>query len=330
MKSERLRIPLRSPVESLCWAGDTLIDWVRGGVVFGLDGTITDPHRGWAYRFDVALQSPSGRYAVIYERLGTKALLLDRGKLVRELNRSYYQADAYEYPIALFEHADGRTLIAHCPEEYNRIDIDEAATGKRLTAAPDRNPTDFFHSRLAVSPRGSRLLSAGWIWHPVDAVSTWPVADALLDARTLDEPGPPDGFCGAEIGSAVFIDEDRILVSSNGGADDFGDADHAPFGPGRLGVFNLTSNAFEHVVKVGETVGTMLWLGDGRVVGFFKSPRVFDLQTGQVLERWPELATGEQSSSIIHHLEPLPPLACDPVRKRFAVACADRIEVVLL
>jgi integrase len=72
-------------VRSLCFRGDDLVDWVAGGHVYCCDGTERDPHVYHPYRFDCATSSPDGRYVVLYERLGTKAILLDDGRLVREL-----------------------------------------------------------------------------------------------------------------------------------------------------------------------------------------------------------------------------------------------------
>lgn len=230
----------------------------------------------------------------------------------------------------LFEHADGRTLVAHCPEEYNRIEIEDALTGERLTRSADRKAADFFHSRLAVSPGGTRLLSAGWIWHPEDSVSTWSIDDALADSRALDPIGPPDDMGRWPLSSAVFVDEDRILVSSNPDEDDYSYVENPSFRPGSLGVFNLRTDAFESITKAEETVGNMLWLGDGLVVGFFQTPRVFDVTTGRIVYKWPEIASGSQSSSIINHLGPLPIIECDPIKRRFAVASERGIDVVVL
>lgn len=63
-------------------------------------------------------------------------------------------SEAYRYPVALFTLPDGRTGIAHCPERYNRLEIEDAITGERLTASGQREPRDVFHSRLAVSGDG--------------------------------------------------------------------------------------------------------------------------------------------------------------------------------
>ena len=154
-------------IRSLCWRGDELVDWVGGGRAFAADGTERPARVIYGYRFDAATASPDGRFAVIYERLGTKGLLLHDGRIVRELDRSFYHAAAYEYPVVLFNDPDGRALLAHCPGNYCRIEFEEAGTGRPLTASADRKPSDFFHSRLAASPHGKRQLSAGWMWHPL-------------------------------------------------------------------------------------------------------------------------------------------------------------------
>jgi len=57
--------------------------------------------------------------------------------------------EAYRYPLALFTLPDGRTGLVHCPEHYNQLEIEVARTGERLAGGGDRDPDDFFHSRLA-------------------------------------------------------------------------------------------------------------------------------------------------------------------------------------
>jgi len=328
MDHTRIDIPIQSPVASLNWRGDVLIDWAGGNRVIGLNGEDSGSKFITSFGFDAAVQSPSGRYSVLYERLGTKAVVFERANHVREFNRSYYFANSYEYPIALFTHPDGRDLIAHCPDEYNRIEIEELATGKRLTGNVERKPDDFFHSRLAVSPDQRRLLSTGWIWHPLNSAALWSIDSALVDPRTLDVSKAPDGGAGVEINDATFVDSDRVLLSSNLGAEDFAYDRVSPFRTGHVGIFDLRRDAFELVTGLSERVGSMLWLGDGMFVGFYETPRVFDLATGKVTFRWPDIATPRQDSSIILHYESLPPLALDPVRRRFAVAANDRITVI--
>ena len=95
-------------VRSLTWSKNELIDWVAGGSRYRLDGSAFDSRICYAYRFDAAVASPNGQFAVIYERLGTKGLVLHEGKVLREINRSFYHADVYEYPICLWTDQKGQ------------------------------------------------------------------------------------------------------------------------------------------------------------------------------------------------------------------------------
>lgn len=327
IEHNRRDIPLKAPVGSLCWRDDVLIDWVGGNRVFDLAGGVTEGRVSWGYRFDAVVGSPSGRFAALYERYGTKAIILDSGKFLRELNRSFYCADDYEYPLAFFWGSDGRELLAHCPEEYNRLEIEEVATGQRLTGGVARKPDDFFHSRLAVSPDGGRLLSAGWMWHPFNSISIWTIAEALADGSKLDTLFTPVGIA-SEVDDACFLDADRLLLSSNPEAGEASVEGRALFRPGNLGVFNLKSAEFETVAQVDEPVGTMMWLDEHRVVGFYENPKVFDVRTGKVIFRWPDIATSKQLGSINSQLPSISAIAVDRNKKRFAVGSAERISVV--
>jgi len=235
-------------IRSLCWRGDELVDWVGGGRSFALDGTERLSSVYYADRFDAATASPDGCFAVIYERLGTKGLLLHNGKMLRELNRSYYHAEAYEYPVALFHEPAGRLLLAHCPEKYCRIELEEAETGLPLTASDKRRPSDFFHSRLAASPHGKRLLSAGWVWHPWSAVVCVDVSRAIVEPDHLDHGDHlpySKNVCLAEESSACWLDDDCIAVAASGEPEDPEDSADAGAGPRLLpqglAVYDLSS-----------------------------------------------------------------------------------------
>lgn len=315
MKAERLFLPTPSAPKSLCWSGEGLVDWVSGGVRHGLDGSTVDPCIRYGYRFDAAVMSQDGRYAVIYEKLGTKAVLIRDGREVRELNRSYYNADAYEYPIALLTLPEGRTLLAHCPEEYCRLELEDAETGQRLTQRESQSQ-DFFHSRLQFSPDGRYLLSAGWIWHPVDSAYVFDVAQALERPEAFDQEQNIEwGDSFLEIHSAAFGARDTLVCHCSG-VDDAG-----------LGVYSLTERRFLSMAPLERPVGTLMVMEEC-AVGFYEHPHLIELTTGRVLERWPELATGRRSSSIIRHLGSQPPLALDPAGRRFAVGTDKGIEVV--
>jgi hypothetical protein len=308
-------------VQSLCWQGNDLVDWVGGGRVLRLDGSVEASRVSFGYRFDAALVSPSGRFVAIYERLGTKALLLKDGQAARELNRSYYHADAYEYPIAFLRRADGEELIAHCPQDYCRIDIESADSGKCLTDAVARKPADVFHSRLAFSPEGGYLLSAGWFWHPFDVAGMWAVASVLADPARLDRMGI-DIATSEEVSAIAFIDESHLIASLRN--DERDDAVH------HLAVVRATDGQVLRQVGYPGATGPLYPVGPDRVVAFHQHPRLIDSRTGEVLHEWPGLQTGLQTSSIIHHLPPLPALALHPQRAMFAVADAEKVTVVAI
>lgn len=90
LRTELTRLDLpRSRVRTLVWQGDTLVDWVGGGTVYALDGTIQQVCVSYAFRFDACVATPDGRFAVIYERLGTKGVVLECGKIVANLYRRW-------------------------------------------------------------------------------------------------------------------------------------------------------------------------------------------------------------------------------------------------
>jgi hypothetical protein len=318
-----------SGVNSLVWAGDELIDWASGGRRFRLDGTMVDRAVSYAYRFDAAFQSPSGEFAVLYERLGTKGLVLQRGKIIREINRSFYHAEVYEYPVTIGVLRDGRQVLAHCPEEYNRIELDDVATGERLSQRDDRAPADFFHSRLALNASGTLLLSAGWCWQPIDLVAVFRLNDALRDSRVLDSADAVLPL-GSEVSSAAFIDDQRLVVATSEETflDDEDFQDPKNLAPHSIAIWDVASNAIVSRASVSTPVGTIMPVNERHIVGLYEFPKVIDLATGTVVASLPELSTGKQTSSIIHHLEALPPLAIDPAGKRLAVANRNVIHVI--
>ncbi len=319
-------------VKSLQWHDQVLFDWVGGGDAYHLDGRFEPRHVNYAYRFDSAIMSPTGNYAVLYERLGTKGILLDRGRIIRELNRSYYQAHVYEYPITFIQLPGGRELLAHCPDEYCRIEFEDAATGERLTSRDEHKPEDIFFSRLAPSPAQRYLLMAGWVWHPWDVVGVYDIQQALIDPTILDGCGDAPRT-GAEVCGAGFGDEQTLILVTSDEPIDEGDEidDDDPLwksGPQSLAYYDLPSREFRSIVHTEDIVGKFMPVGSRYLVGFYEYPKLFDRTTGAVVQRWPELATGKLTSSIQWHAGDIPPSALDSAHRRFAVANADSITVI--
>jgi hypothetical protein len=334
MNFSRLFIPAHD-IASLVWRGDTLVDWVRGGAVFHLDGKCQEARVAWGHPFDAACATPDGWFAVVYERVGTKALLLRDGRILRELNRSYYQAKAYEYPICIWRNADHRTLIAHCPEEYCRIDIEDAESGACLTVGK-RKPQDFFHSRLMVNTARTRLLSAGWVWHPLDSIMYFDIIEALRNPEHLDRAdntAPGSFHVGlAEHASACWQSNERALLGASSEEEDPTEvaepnASALRLRPRGIAVYDVVSHSYIKSVVLDEVAGTMMPLGERYAVCFYKHPRVVSLDSGETVLRWDDLDTGSQVSSIIWDKKH-PPLALDSENRRFAVAGADGITVI--
>lgn len=312
-------------IKSLCWSGDNLIDYVGGISTIDLEGNISQPRVNFTYRFDGAIASPDGRYAVIFEYFGTKGLLLRDGKIHRELNRSFYCADAYEYPIAFVNLGSGSWGIVHCPDDYNVIEIESAETGERLTK-PDRKHVDFFQSRLTISPKNRWLLSAGWIWHPLDSIMLYDLSEGFEDPRFYS--GHWDGGLGDlsfwEICNAVFLSDDRLLVSGAGDQTHEDNSDEIA-----VGIYDLTKLEIISRKPIIEPTGELLPISDDLAVSFYQHPKILNFKTGQIEFRWDDIETDKKNSSI-SFLDKRTIIAADIRQKRFAVATPRSIEIVLL
>ena len=196
------RIETEADARSLAWVGDGLYDVAAGWRRFPLDGSAPKArYSAYGPGFDAAVMSPAGDLVALLHTAGTKGLLLNADKrLVREVNRSFYHAEAYRYPLVQFSLPDGRTGLIHCPARYNQLEIEEAASGDPLVARGERTPKDVFHSRLAVSASGRYLLSAGWVWQPWSCLMVYDQHAALEDPARLDSPGDVFNVRGAHTG----------------------------------------------------------------------------------------------------------------------------------
>jgi len=314
-------------VRSLAWDGDCVVDWVSGGHRYGIDGSITERLVNYAYKFDASIISPSGKYAAIFTSVGTKGALLRNGEIVRQVNRDFYCANAYLYPIAFAQLPDGREVLIHCPEHYCQIEIEDIETGERLTQSSKRDSADIFHSRLSVSPDGRWLISAGWVWHPVDVVHIYDLHEALRDPHTLDVVGiRPPGLW--ELSAAGFIDADTVVLGTSdeffGDEDD--EDDNQP-GENRIATWKIGATSYSSSIALEHPPGTVMALSDRFVVSMFKHPRLIDLDKGQTIHEWNDIDSGTQTSSITRDKLP-PPIAMDPQNARFAVAQEKNVRMV--
>lgn len=315
-------------VQSLVWANGTLLDpiacsalnddkWERGG-------------RSYAGIFDAAIVSPSGRYSVIFTRLGTKAIVLKDGEFVREINRSYYKSEAYEYPVTIAQMLGGREVLIHCPDEYNVLQAEDIETGEVIQRGFHPKPIDFFHSCLCASPDQRFLISAGWVWHPFCTIE--------LFERQPDGQYMPAQIWGdhrflptdQEVGIAQFLDSDTLCIATTDG--ESLDPDHddpAGIGPNAIALWSIGSNSLVATVSCGMPVGDLMPINRRYVVSFHSHPRLWDLQEKRLVHEWPHISSGTRSFSIIWHAE-LKHVAKDPANRRFAVAGDDSITIVSL
>ena len=209
----RKTIAFENEPQSLNWRGDLLVDWVGGGSLYSLDGEYERGGRIYSYRFDAAIQSDNGVYTVIYEKLGTKGVILKNGEMLRELNRSFYHATAYEYPITFLKLPNGEYALIHCPNEYCQIEVELADTGEKITTLEGRKPEDCFHSRFRVNQSNSVLLNAGWVWHPYGILQLYDIAKGIDDTSVFDKTNT-DFPTNAEVCSAEFLTDDLLVVSA--------------------------------------------------------------------------------------------------------------------
>ncbi|MDF1697944.1 MAG: hypothetical protein P1U56_19005 [Saprospiraceae bacterium] len=314
---------------TLVWDGDTLVDWVHGGNLYHLDGRFEHSGRGIGYKFDGVRVSPNGIYKVIFEKLGTKGLVLKESEIIREIDRSYYCAGVYEFPVCIFDLNDDTTCLVHCPNKYNELVIEEIETGKKVGHHLKRNPKDFFHSRLQVNQSNTFLISAGWFWHPYGDVRLYNLADSLVDNSNLDTYGIDLPIIG-EVCSAQFISKTKLLVSLTNEPvldDEITETEDVLF-PLQIGIIDLKTLKLEKKVQLKEETGDLLPIDENTAWSLFDHPKIIDLNTGEVRYEFKELNTGKKDSPIIHYLDFLPTYAYDSLHRRLAVATKEGISIL--
>jgi hypothetical protein len=325
IQHQTLEAPL---LQTIAWAGDdTIIDWAEGGRLYGLDGSRSGSDNvtyGFSFPFDSAITSADGRYAFVYQKLGTKGVLLRDGEELREINRSYYQAGTYEYPAA-FATMAGITYLVHCPVKYCQLDFEDVETGELVTNTPGRESNGCFHSRLEISPEGGYLMSKGWFWHPWDIVDIFDIGACLANPQLLDTRGLLPNT-NTELCSAGFLTEHYILLATSD-EEAMDDEEVSLISPGHLGFYSLKTNEFSAAVKVNEPFGNVFPLSDRLAWDLYQHPKITDLTIGEVVARLETLDTGWQRLSIIQHNN-APAIIFNRRTGRIALKNGPKIEVL--
>jgi hypothetical protein len=324
LRHKEIRIEAPS-LSTLLWDGDELVD-VMSEVRVHINGSITPRSRSAGYPFDRAVGVRQGDvfWSVAYANRATKALLLKDDKFQRELNRSFYFANAYDYPMAITILPNGRVVLIHCPNEYDTLEVEDAETG--TTLATKVSPMMEFHSRLAVSPNARYLLDSGWFWHPRGGA--W-ACDLQLLLENREQSGSEFDFAlGAEIDSVAFLGDDEIMIASTENIVDE-EIPQTGLGPRRLGLWSMATAQWLSQAELSEPCG-MLMPWRNWVISFYGHPKAIEIATGKVVHRWDHLSTGKQIGSIDLGDPPPPPIALDPLNGRFAVSDKNGVSIVTL
>lgn len=318
--------------DTISWWDDNLIDWTSAGeVIYSPENQ--DKKRigkyGFNYRFDSCIVSQGKSYIFLYEKLGTKGLLLNKdGDLIREINRSYYYADVYEYPAAFITAKNGKTYLAHCPNDYNVLEFEDAETGDIITKSTDRSPADFFHSRLEISPDNKYLLSKGWVWQPFDYISLFDIEECMHNPYKLDKFSYSRPNANTEINTASFINDQLVIIGSSEGCENFDDDATNELCKGQIGIWDIETNKVESIITVNDDFGNLFAIDDTYAWDMYCYPKVINIKTGEIVDKITDIDSGKQCSSIIHHLKDLPLISFNKSNKTIAIKNKDAIEIL--
>jgi len=313
-------------IKTIDWFDGRIVDWNSAGTAYSLDGTteiLQKYHFG--FRCDASITSEDGVYAFIYQKLGTKGLLLKNGEVLREINRSYYQSAVYEFPAA-FLNFKGKTYLIHCPFEYCRLDFEDVETGEIVTHIPNRESHDIFHSRLEVSPDHKYLMSKGWVWHPLDVIELFDVEQCFANPNLLDKGKCPSDV-SSEICSASFIDNEQILICTSN-EEQMNDEDEEPIAPSQIAIWKFKIDEICNPANVNSPFGNIFSIDEKYCWDLYDYPKIINISTGEVVDEIKDISSGKQGSSIIHHLDDLPQIAFNRKTKQIAIAGGDKIEVL--
>ncbi|MEP0264636.1 hypothetical protein [Dokdonia sp.] len=312
-------------LRTIDWFDNNVIDWNSAGTQYFENGETKQLQKyHFGFVCDGSITSENGEYVLIYQKLGTKGLLLRNGELLREINRSYYQSSVYEFP-ATFLTFKNRTYLVHCPFGYNQLDFEDAETGKIITNISKRKPKDIFHSRLEVSPDNKYIISKGWVWHPIDVIELFDIEKCFENPSLLDK-GINIPNVNAEISTASFIDNDNILVcaSKEGWADEETDI----IKDGQIATWNFKTGEIINSVNINSEYGNIFAIDKTKCWDLFSYPKIIDLKSGEVIDKIEEIESGKQGSSVIHHLTDLPKIAFNKKTKQIAIAKDNTIEIL--
>jgi hypothetical protein len=129
--------------------------------------------------------SQDGNFAAVVSDYGQYGQVIDlsSGRITLKLDGGDYEPETVPFSFR-FASWQGQVVVIH-RTAWNRLDVSDASSGQLLS---ERGPTsyqtgeqrpehdlDYFHGALYLSPKGTRILDDGWVWHPVGIPVVWSV-----------------------------------------------------------------------------------------------------------------------------------------------------------
>lgn len=206
--------------------------WEKLGAVVLPSEPELDPFRGHTLTSRLYL-SRGGEFAAVVNDYGCYGQVLDlrSGKVTMTLNGGDYHPETVPFAFA-FAQWQGQIVAIH-RTAWNRLDVSDASSGRLLT---ERGPTsyrhgeerpphylDYFHGALYVSPKGTRILDDGWVWHPVGFPVIWSLDRWLSENKWESEDGVTrKGVCARDYywdHGIAWLDEDSVAIGGIGDDD---------------------------------------------------------------------------------------------------------------
>ena len=72
-------------------------------------------------------------------------------------------------------------------------------------------------------------------------------------------------------------------------------------------------------------LGTQIPIDENFVIDLYEYPKLIDLNSGEIRQRFENINSGKQDLAIIHHIKKVPPIAIDRLNKRIAIGNGNKI-----